>query len=154
MDHSEIRELDTHDPFNGPDEKIGAACAELQAKDNDITIRAVASKLAISHTTISRNPLRRSQVERCAALQKQARHIAQANAKKHRNIRDLETASLKARIAELEEQVQMLTASHKAMIMAVGELGGIQAWKRFYQDFQGALDKLPAPDNVSDLMPR
>jgi hypothetical protein len=39
------------------------------------------------------------------------------------------------RIAELESQVALLTASHVAMIRAVGELGGFSKWAQFYDSY-------------------
>lgn len=39
------------------------------------------------------------------------------------------------RIADLERQVALLTASHKAIILAVGELGGLRAWQRFFPHY-------------------
>lgn len=140
------------DPFSGPDEAIAQACIHLQEQDMDISIRAVAARLGISHTTISRNAMRCNQVERCAALQQHARQIAVGNSKKRRNAADLENAKLKMQIAELEAQVQILTASHKAMIFAVGESGGMEAWKKFYDSYQGSMDRLPVPDNVTEII--
>ena len=46
------------------------------------------------------------------------------------------------RIAELEATVQLLTASHLAMLRAVGELGGFSKWARFYEQYRDARDKL------------
>lgn len=47
-----------------------------------------------------------------------------------------------ARIRELESQIDLLRASHRAMIRAVGEMGGMQAWMRFFAECQPLLDKL------------
>ena len=46
------------------------------------------------------------------------------------------------RIAELESQVALLTASHVAMIRAVGELGGFSKWAQFYESYSGSRDQL------------
>ena len=46
------------------------------------------------------------------------------------------------RIAKLEATVQLLTASHLAMLRAVGELGGFSKWARFYEQYSQARDKL------------
>ncbi|MCM2483274.1 helix-turn-helix domain-containing protein [Burkholderia glumae] len=45
-------------------------------------------------------------------------------------------------IAELEATVQLLTASHLAMLRAVGELGGFSKWAKFYEQYREARDKL------------
>lgn len=46
------------------------------------------------------------------------------------------------RIATLTQQVEILTASHVAMIRAVGELGGFSKWAKFFQDYQPIRDTL------------
>lgn len=46
------------------------------------------------------------------------------------------------RIAELEATVQLLTASHLAILRAVGELGGFSKWAKFYEQYRDARDKL------------
>ena len=38
--------------------------------------------------------------------------------------------------------MQLLTASHLAMLRAVGELGGFSKWARFYEQYSQARDKL------------
>ena len=44
----------------------------------------------------------------------------------------------KERSAELKRQVALLAASHLALIRAVGELGGMRAWSRFFEKYEGA----------------
>lgn len=51
------------------------------------------------------------------------------------------------RIAQLESRLALLTASHVAMIRAVGELGGFGKWAKFfesYSDFRARLTQLGA----------
>lgn len=51
-------------------------------------------------------------------------------------------AASDARIAELEATIQLLTASHVAMLRAVGELGGFSKWTKFYRDYSSVRDSL------------
>jgi len=46
------------------------------------------------------------------------------------------------RISILERQVEILIASHLALLRAVGEIGGFKAWSRFYEDFRKTRDEL------------
>lgn len=46
------------------------------------------------------------------------------------------------RIKELERQVSILTYSHVAMIRAVGELGGMVKWSKFFEDYKAVRDEL------------
>ncbi|CAH1701682.1 hypothetical protein BOSEA1005_21381 [Hyphomicrobiales bacterium] len=59
------------------------------------------------------------------------------------------------RIKELTEENALLIASHRAMIMAVGEIGGMRAYRRFFEAHQAALSKLAdikaIPDPVTPL---
>ena len=61
------------------------------------------------------------------------------------------------KIEELQKQIEVLVASHRAMYAAVGELGGTKAWLRFFEKHQKAIavmDFLEArPSNVSNLFP-
>ena len=46
------------------------------------------------------------------------------------------------RIAELKSQVALLTASHVAMIRAVGELDSFRKWAQFYESYSGPREQL------------
>jgi hypothetical protein len=46
------------------------------------------------------------------------------------------------KIANLESQVALLTASHLAMLRAVGELGGFGKWTAFYDQSREARERL------------
>jgi hypothetical protein len=64
-----------------------------------------------------------------------------------------ELAEKDLRIVELENQVEILTPSHIAMINAVGELGGFTKWAKFfenYHDFVEQLNKMNALPNQSN----
>lgn len=45
-------------------------------------------------------------------------------------------------IAKLESRVAVLTASHVALIRAVGELGGFSRWAQFYDSYRDSRDRL------------
>lgn len=126
--------LDNDDPFKGPDEKIGAACRSLIREDEKITIRSIARELGVAHTTLSRNKEKKIQIEKCAAMQETAR-IIETKQRRQRQDDYVDLAKANQRIAVLERQVSLLTASHKAMILAVGEIGGMSGWKRFFPHY-------------------
>ncbi len=48
------------------------------------------------------------------------------------------------RVAELEGNMQILIASHVAMLRAVGELGGFSKWAKFYEQYRDVRDNLAA----------
>jgi hypothetical protein len=52
------------DELDVPDAKIGRACRELIAQNKKITIRAVAERTGVAHTTYSRDPERKGRIDR------------------------------------------------------------------------------------------
>lgn len=45
-------------------------------------------------------------------------------------------------IGQLKRQVELLTASHVAMIRLVGEFGGYTKWAQFFVGYKGVLEML------------
>jgi hypothetical protein len=56
------------------------------------------------------------------------------------------------RISELEATIQLLTASHLAMLRAVGELGGFSKWAKFYENFSAVREQLHALGALPDAL--
>ena len=42
----------------------------------------------------------------------------------------------------LTRERDILIASHKAMMLAVGELGGMKAWRKFFEGYQEVVDEM------------
>jgi hypothetical protein len=128
------------------DEQMREILETLLADDEDITARAVARvhpsiKAASSITrSESRSRLLAEYQERQSAYRRWRGRIAK------RSGADTATslADKDIRIAELEATVQLLTASHLAMLRTVGELGGFSKWAKFYEHHREAHDKLAA----------
>lgn len=143
------------DELDGPDPRIGNVCRELIAEDEKITLRTVASRLGVAHTTLSRDQARRDQVERARNLQKLAGSIRSTQRGHIKGSESLPLARANLRLKELEQENALLVASHRAMIMAVGEMGGMRAYRRFFEAHQEALAKLEKlkaiPDTVTAL---
>lgn len=134
-----------------PDSSIAESDAEMRqvlddllARDEDITARAVARlhpkiNAASSITrSVERSRMLAQYQERQAEFRRwrgrpsKLSGVAAAGALADRDVR----------IAELESQVALLTASHVAMIRAVGELGGFSKWAQFYDSYSGSRDQL------------
>ncbi len=143
------------DELDIPDANIGKACRELIAQNRKITIRAVAERTGVAHTTYSRDPKRKAQITRAQELQRLAWTIKRTHrgqAEPHENVA---LARLRQRLEEAEARNQLLIASHRAMLSAVGELGGTRAWLRFFANLPQALESLDEmgalPENVTSL---
>ncbi|MCI0152289.1 hypothetical protein KNO81_41550 [Paraburkholderia sediminicola] len=126
------------------DDQIRKILETLLADDEDITARAVARlhpsiKAASSITrSESRSRLLAEYQQRQADYRRWRRRVAKLSGA------DTATslADKDVRIAELEATVQLLTASHLAMLRAVGELGGFSKWAKFYEHHSEARDRL------------
>jgi hypothetical protein len=116
----------------------------LLAEDAVISARAVARlhptiKAASSITrSSSRSRLLAEYQDRQAQYRRWRGRVSKTSGK------DVATAltDKDVRIAELEATVQLLTASHLAMLRAVGELGGFAKWAKFYEHHQAVRDRL------------
>lgn len=131
-------------PTPGPDPEMRQVLDDLLARDEDITARAVARlhpriNAASSITRskersglLAKYQERQSEFRRWRGRPGKLSGVAAASALADRDVR----------IAELESQVALLTASHVAMIRAVGELGGFSKWAQFYESYRGGRDQL------------
>jgi hypothetical protein len=126
------------------DEQMRGVLEVLLANDDDITARAVARlHPAISAaSSITRNPARSRLLAEYQERQAQYRrwrgrvsHTSAADAASSLADKDI-------RIAALEATVQLLTASHLALLRTVGEMGGFAKWAKFYEHHQAARDRL------------
>lgn len=126
------------------DEQMRGVLEVLLANDDDITARAVARlHPAISAaSSITRSPARSRLLAEYQERQAQYRrwrgrvsHTSAADAASSLADKDI-------RIADLEATVQLLTASHLALLRTVGEMGGFAKWAKFYEHHQVARDRL------------
>jgi hypothetical protein len=143
------------DELDNPDPNIGKACRELIAQNQKITIRAVAECTGVAHTTYSRDPKRKSQITRAQEIQQLAWTIKSTHRGKAEPHESVALARLRKRLEEVEARNQLLIASHRAMLSAVGELGGTRAWLRFFANHPAALESLgemgALPENVTSI---
>lgn len=116
----------------------------LLTNDEDITARAVARlhPSIRAASSITRSESRRGLLAEYQQRQAEYRGWRGRAAKRSGADMAATLADKDLRIAELEATVQLLTASHVAMLRAVGELGGFSKWARFYEQYRDARDKL------------
>lgn len=143
------------DEFDIPDPKIGKVCRELIAQNKKITIRAVAERTGVAHTTYSRDPKRKSQITRAQELQRLAWTIKRSHRGHAEPHESVAMARLHQRLEQAEARSQLLIASHRAMLSAVGEIGGTRAWLRFFAKDPNALESLDEmgalPENLTSI---
>jgi len=126
------------------DNQMRAILETLLADDEDITARAVARlhPSINAASSITRSESRSKLLAEYQQRQTEYRRWRGRVAKRSGADTAASLADKDIRIAELEATVQLLTASHLAMLRAVGELGGFSKWAKFYENYREARDKL------------
>lgn len=126
------------------DEHMREILESLLADDEDITARAVARlhPSIKAASSITRSDSRSRLLAEYQQRQSEYRRWRGRVAKRSGADTAASLADKDIRIAELEATVQLLTASHLAMLRAVGELGGFSKWAKFYEQYREARDKL------------
>ncbi len=116
----------------------------LLEQNENITARAVARlHTGISHaSSITRSPARSILLAQYQEKQRYIRaHVGSIKKRSRENIA-ADLASKDQEIAELKRQVEILTASHVAMIRVVGEMGGMSKWLKFFESYKQIRDEL------------
>ncbi|MBX4937055.1 hypothetical protein HJA97_05785 [Rhizobium binae] len=117
----------------------------MVADDEDISVRAVCGRSdgVFRHATdITRIESRRGMVEAAIKKQKAVRSVVERSSKKSPAELERLAAMKTADIGQLQTDKELLIASHRAMILAIAETGGFPAWKRFFEGYQAAVDRL------------
>lgn len=112
--------------------------------DEDITARGVIRRHSTlsAASSITRNPARLAILSAYQSKQDELRGWRKRLAKRSSDSAAMSLAEKDIRIAELERQVELLTASHVAMIRAVGERGGFDAWAKFFANYREVREEL------------
>ena len=110
---------------------------ELIEKDITITAREIARRhSAFNHAaSITRNSNRQQLLHEFQEKQTLVRKLTDSAKRIAKSALITDLAEKERKIAMLEEQVQFLTASHIAMLRAVGQIGGMEIWRSFFKDF-------------------
>ncbi|WP_341319423.1 hypothetical protein WN982_25920 [Paraburkholderia sp. IMGN_8] len=126
------------------DDQMRKILETLLADDEDITARAVARlhPSIKAASSITRSESRSRLLAEYQQRQADYRRWRGLVSKRSGADTAASLADKDARIAELEATVQLLTASHLAMLRAVGELGGFSKWATFYAHHRDARDRL------------
>lgn len=130
--------------YESYDSEMEAILQTMLDADEDITARGVIRlhpKLSAA-SSITRNPARSEMLALYQNKQEEFRGWRKRLAKRSKDSSAMDLAEKDIRIAELEHQIEVLTASHVAMLRAVGELGGFAKWAKFFDDFKGIRDQL------------
>lgn len=115
------------------------------AENEKITARAVIARMdgVLKHASdITRNAARRelfSEYKKKQVIFRDA--LGKSFGKSSRSLAK-ENAVLTKEIETLRQDRELLIASHRAAILAVGEIGGISAWLKFFEQYKSTVDHL------------
>ena len=139
------------------DQEMVTILDQLLDENVNITAREVARR----HPTLRAvSSITRSQVRSALLSQYQERQLEHRRAAArigsvHPSVAHEVIARHESKIQELERAVQILTASHVAMVRTIGAMGGFRKWMEFYEHHRFMRDKLvelgAMPDNISEL---
>jgi len=139
MDNDRLKQsqLDT-------DPEMRQVLDDLLSRDENITARAVARlhPWINAASSITRSTDRSRMLAEYQERQAEFRRWRGRSGKLSGVAAASRLADCHVRIAELESHVALLTASHVAMIRAVGELGGFNRWAQFYESYRSSRDQL------------
>ena len=117
---------------------------DLLERDERISARAVLKALPElkAASSITRVPSRNELLLKYKASQEQRRSwVSRAKHKSTASlVRDL--AARDAQVAEKDHQIQLLVASHRALIHAAGEVGAMAAYRKLFKGYEACLEEL------------
>lgn len=93
---------------------------------------------------ITRQPERKALLEKYRARQSELRALMEKTDKQSRTNLQARVARLIQENEALQAERDLLIASHKAMLLAVGEMGGMAAWRRFFPVWEETRQQLTA----------
>lgn len=115
--------------------KLRAVLEQMLSSNVSITARAVTRESGSpfkNASDVTRHAQRRAILEEFQQRQQAIRTLAE-------NVDQESVTNLRRKVARLEESClalrqsrDLLIASHKAMLLAVGEVGGMRAWVKFF----------------------
>lgn len=115
--------------------KLRAALEQMLSSNVTITARAVTREPGApfkNASDITRHAQRRALLEEFQRRQQVIRKLAEdVDQDSVTNLR-LKVARLEESCLALQQSRELLIASHKAMLLAVGEVGGMRAWVKFF----------------------
>lgn len=123
-------------------EDVQAIIDELIDTDINVTYRAVARQLNMATSSVTRSLERKALVTAGQERQHALREWRQRAGKKSHARLTEQLAEKDREIERLRGQIQLLQASHQALVRAVGEVGGMDAWQRFFEDYEGIKQSL------------
>lgn len=114
-------------------------------QDVDLTFRKVVerSQGRFRHaSTFTRRHDLRAEVEAAQRHQAAVRKVASKISKSSPAILAERLTAAEAEVRKLKQQRELLVASHRAAILAIGKIGGMKAWREYFPIYSDAISSL------------
>lgn len=98
---------------------------------------------------ITRQPERKALLDQYQARQSELHALVEKTDKQSRTNLQTRVARLTQENETLKAERDLLIASHKAMLLAVGETGGMAAWRKFFPAWEETRQQLAALQALS-----
>ena len=131
-------------PTTSDEVEMRKVLEQLLSEDTEITARAVARlhPSIRAASSITRSDTRRKLLTDYQTKQAEYRGWRSRASKSSGSDLIQALANKTVQIDEMAATNELLIASHKAMLRAVGELGGYSAWSKFYDNYREVRDGL------------
>lgn len=127
------------------DQMLDAILQRMLNDNIDISARSVIRETdcPFKHASdVTRQPERKALLERYKTRQRELRNLMEKTDKQSRTHLQAKVARLTQENDVLKGERDLLVASHKAMLLAVGEMGGMTAWRKFFPVWEETREQL------------
>jgi hypothetical protein len=129
------------------DAKLRASAEQMLEGDETVTARSLARRGGLrAASSITRDAPRRALLGEFQGQQEHRRTWVQRAKKESTAQLQQALAARDEQVAALTRKVHLLTASHKAILLAVDEVGGTKAWARFFASYKDSIEALREPE--------
>ncbi len=131
----------------GVDAKLRTAAEQMLDEEKTVTARSLARRAGLrAPSSITRDATRRALLGEFQGQQERRRTWIQRAKKEATDKLQQALVAREEQVAALTRKVQLLTASHKAILLAVDEVGGTNAWARFFASYKDSVEALREPE--------
>ncbi|WP_456293125.1 hypothetical protein [Pseudomonas sp. AK106] len=127
------------------DQRLDAILQRMLNDNIDISARSVIRETdcPFKHASdVTRQPERKALLDRYKTRQRELRNLMEKTDKQSRTHLQAKVARLTQENDVLKGERDLLVASHKAMLLAVGEMGGMTAWRKFFPVWEETREQL------------
>lgn len=127
------------------DQKLEEILQRMLNDNIDISARSVIRETdsPFKHASdVTRQPERKALLDRYQTRQYELHALMEKTDKQSRTNLQAKVARLTQENDALKGERDLLVASHKAMLLAVGEIGGLTAWRKFFPVWEETREQL------------